>query len=209
MVDKIRTLFLARKKVMNRVRWLKENFTFLSSPSRLICQKPAHSQSSLVVDDTENFWREWYEQKILVQYSQTLALFKDFCNTHIADPRVSFCHCRRSETDNHGTHPGKGANAILACRRTHSAKLALNGVLQYITAIEIRFDLDKCAVSRTEKAMDDVEVLYRVMANFSLLLECVPVTTHFKGGPKLQCIMAGTNTDWGRIILALHPGCTR
>ncbi|GLV33367.1 hypothetical protein CBL_20113 [Carabus blaptoides fortunei] len=81
-VDKIRALSLARKKLVNRVKWLEENSTFLSFPSRLFRQKP-----SFVVDDTENFLRALYEQEIPVQYTPALALFEDFCNSHLTDPR--------------------------------------------------------------------------------------------------------------------------
>ncbi|GLV42907.1 hypothetical protein CBL_08544 [Carabus blaptoides fortunei] len=85
-VDKIRALSLARKKLVNRVRWLKEHSIFLSYPSRLFRQKPAVSQPSLAVDDTENIWRALYEQEIPVQNTPALALFENFCNSHLTDP---------------------------------------------------------------------------------------------------------------------------
>jgi hypothetical protein len=85
-VDSLRALTVARKRLLNKQRWIKENNIFLSNPSRLFKPDPPASKVSPTVDETERFWRGVYEKDVVLEDTPVLERFQRFCNLHLDEP---------------------------------------------------------------------------------------------------------------------------
>lgn len=84
-VDKIRALSLAKKRLLNKIRWIKENNVFRTNPSQLFkkSQTPKHESPS--VEEVEAFWKALYEQESVLQDTPVLGRFERYCNRLITE----------------------------------------------------------------------------------------------------------------------------
>lgn len=83
-VDKLRSLSLARKRLVNRARWVEENLQFKLNPSRLFGMKTPLPENPPTVDATEAFWQELYGQSEPLVDTPVLTRFEEYCQRQLA-----------------------------------------------------------------------------------------------------------------------------
>ena len=84
-LDKVSALSLARKKLVNRARWVDENRQFHLNPSRLFKPKDQLPLRSPTVNETETFWKNLYETEVQLRDTPALDRFKGYCNRKITE----------------------------------------------------------------------------------------------------------------------------
>lgn len=84
-IDRVRSLALARDKLVKRMRWVEENNIFSSNPSRLFQDKAKIPDNPPTADKVEGFWKAIYERAIPFRDTPALYRFRQYSDNFPPD----------------------------------------------------------------------------------------------------------------------------